>query len=108
MVNLEHARSSLLALKAEYEQRITKINDHILHPQDELNHHWDDQAIITSQNEMRVTLLQEAKDNLLLVNAALLRLDENTYGYCAECGEEIDERRLQSIPYATYCIRHAK
>lgn len=107
-MNIEHARQQLLALQIEYEERIAKINDHIHHPQDELNQHWDDQAVIVSQNEMRVNLLVEAEDNLVLVKDALRRIEENHYGFCAECGEEIDEKRLNSVPYATHCIQHAQ
>lgn len=108
VMNIEQARQKLLAMQAEYEERITKINDHILHPQDELNQHWDDQAIIVSQNEMRANLLVEAKENLLLVKEALQRIEQNQYGYCAECGEEISEQRLLSVPYATHCVQHAQ
>lgn len=108
MVNKDNAQQSLLALKAEYEDRINKINDHIHHPQDELNQHWDDQAIIVSQNEMRANLLKEAEDNLALVNIALTKLANDNYGYCEECGEEIETKRLESVPYATHCIQHAK
>ena len=36
--------------------------------------------------------------------AALKRLDSGNYGECAECGEDIDERRLEAVPYATLCI----
>lgn len=107
-MNIEQARQQLLAMQAEYEERIHKINDHIHHPQDELNQHWDDQAIIVSQNEMRASLLAEAEDNLVLVKDALQRIEQNQYGCCAECGEEIEEQRLLSVPYATHCIHHAK
>lgn len=108
MINKDQAQQHLMALKAEYEERINKINDHIHHPQDELNQHWDDQAIIVSQNEMRANLLKEAEDNLVLVNAALTKLANDNYGYCEECGEEIEQKRLESVPYATHCIKHAK
>lgn len=107
MIDKVQAQQKLNALKAEYEERINKIKDHIYHPQDELNHHWDDQAIITSQNEMRASLLQEAESNLVLVNDALMKLTQDEYGYCAECGEEIESKRLESVPYATHCIQHA-
>lgn len=107
-MNIEHARQQLLAMQNEYEERIAKISDHIHHPQDELNQHWDDQAVIVSQNEMRVNLLVEAEENLGLVKDALRRIEENHYGLCAECGEEIDEKRLNSVPYATHCIQHAQ
>lgn len=39
---------------------------------------------------------------------ALRRIDEDEYGYCAECGEEIGEKRLQVDPTATLCIGCAR
>jgi DnaK suppressor protein len=44
--------------------------------------------------------IQEIKQ----IREALKRIDEGTYGICAECGAEIDPRRLQALPYATRCI----
>ena len=108
MIDIEKARESLLNLNAEYEKRIAKISDHIHHPQDDLNQHWDDQAVIVSQNEMRGKLLQEAERNLMLVNNALSRIDNDAYGICVECGEDIEKQRLEAVPYTIYCIKHAK
>ena len=34
---------------------------------------------------------------------ALRRLEEGTYGYCFECGEEISEKRLRALPFAVRC-----
>lgn len=41
------------------------------------------------------------------VEAALLRLDSDDYGYCVACGEEIGLKRLEFDPAATTCIRCA-
>ena len=35
---------------------------------------------------------------------AMDKLQNNTYGLCEECGEEIDIKRLQVNPLARYCI----
>jgi RNA polymerase-binding transcription factor DksA len=37
------------------------------------------------------------------ITAALARLDEGDYGRCQECGEEICEKRLRALPFATCC-----
>lgn len=108
MVNIAKHKADLLALKAEYEARIAKISDHIYHPQDELNHHWDDQVIASQENDMRKNLLVEAEQGLRLVNAALLRMENGLYGVCSECGEDISEGRLNAVPYAWLCMNHAK
>lgn len=57
---------------------------------------------------MRKTLLREAEEGLGLVNGALRRMEDDDYGICAECGEEIEEGRLNAVPYAYLCMAHAK
>jgi YteA family regulatory protein len=39
---------------------------------------------------------------------ALKRIDQGTYGQCAECGREIPFERLQALPTAVYCIEHQR
>lgn len=42
------------------------------------------------------------------IEAALARLEAGEYGWCAECGSEIPERRLDVDPTAHLCIECAK
>ena len=44
-IDLKTAKQNLLKLKEEYETRIDKIEEHIQNPQDDLNEHWEDQAL---------------------------------------------------------------
>lgn len=108
MTDIAKHKAKLLTLKAEYEGRIAKISDHLMHPPDELDQHWDDQALAMTQNEMRKTLLREAEEGLGLVNSALRRMENGSYGICTECGEDIEEGRLNAVPYAYLCMAHAK
>ncbi len=41
------------------------------------------------------------------IGKALKRLDEDEYGFCVECGEDINEKRLEIDPAATHCIKCA-
>lgn len=107
-MDLSAQKNALLALQAEYQTRIDKITNHLENPQDELGHHWDDQAVSAREDDMRKNLLIEAENNLLKVNAALVRMDEGGYGECVVCGEPIEDGRLQAVPYTMYCIAHAK
>ena len=43
-----------------------------------------------------------------LVNQALERIENGTYGYCLECKKEIPNERLEALPYAQYCIEHQR
>ena len=107
-INLDTAEQNLLKLKDEYESRIDKIEDHIQNPQDDLNEHWEDQAISYRQNDMRKNLMAEARQSLTYVENALSRIENGTYGECEVCGEQIEEQRLEALPYATLCMEHAE
>jgi len=50
-------------------------------------------------------LASQARRQLEQIEAALRRLDEGTYGMCAECGEAIPLARLRVLPYARLCVR---
>ncbi len=52
---------------------------------------------------------RERRRKLQLQNiaAALRRIEQDDYGYCNECGEEIAFKRLQFDPAATLCFNCA-
>ena len=45
-----------------------------------------------------------ALQHLGKVEEALQRIEKETFGYCEECGQKIDEKRLLIQPVTTYCI----
>ncbi|WP_201527891.1 MULTISPECIES: TraR/DksA family transcriptional regulator [Psychrobacter] len=107
-IDLDTAKQKLLTLKEEYETRIDKIKNDIQNPQDELNKDWEDQAISIRQNDTRQLLSAEAQQGLIYVQEALSHIENGTYGECEVCGKEIQEQRLEAVPYATLCMEHAE
>ena len=55
------------------------------------------------QDEIEFALIQMKAETLNKIDEALRRLEEGTYGYCFECGEEISEKRLRALPFAVRC-----
>ena len=55
------------------------------------------------QDDIEFALIQMKAETLSKIGAALTRLEEGTYGYCYECGDEIAERRLRALPFAARC-----
>ena len=55
------------------------------------------------QDDIEFALIQMKSETLHKINEALGRLDEGTFGYCFECGDEISERRLRALPFAVRC-----
>lgn len=47
---------------------------------------------------------QRRQDRVTQIEAALLRLDEGSYGQCEHCGGRIAFERLEALPTATACV----
>ena len=41
---------------------------------------------------------------LQLIDEALVRIKENSFGLCVNCQEEVQQKRLEAVPWARHCI----
>jgi len=55
------------------------------------------------QGDIAISLLQMRAEMLTRIELAIVRLDAGRYGTCAECDEDISERRLSALPFAVRC-----
>jgi RNA polymerase-binding transcription factor DksA len=53
-------------------------------------------------------MLAQSERHLADIEAALLRLDDGSYGICKRCGGAIAIGRLQARPQSPLCIRCAE
>ena len=56
------------------------------------------------EQQRDLALRDRATTQLELVDAALARLDDGTFGACRRCGKTIAVGRLEALPWAAYCI----
>lgn len=68
------------------------------------DNHLGDVATATFDREMATTLEEHEAQVLAAIDAALKRIEEGTYGLCANCGRPIGEERLDARPWARLCI----
>jgi len=54
--------------------------------------------------EIELSLVGEEQKTFLLINEAIERLDDGSYGSCIDCGGTISDGRLKAIPYAKLCV----
>lgn len=59
------------------------------------------------QQEMVKAAQERRRQQITKIDAALKRIEEDEYGYCLSCGEEIAEQRLELEPAVTLCIKCA-
>lgn len=110
-IDLNTQRERLLALEAQLEHDIAVKTEQIAESGDELDperggvtNHVSDDANETVEQEMMISLQMTAERQLERVRQAITRLEEGTYGTCANCGIEIIPARLDARPWAIYCI----
>jgi RNA polymerase-binding protein DksA len=58
----------------------------------------------TYEMEKDLALVGNLRRQLAMTEAAIVRLDEGTYGICTNCGRQIDPERLDALPHASLCI----
>ena len=71
-----------------------------------------DAGSLLSEADRTEAILHSARGQRDEVLAALVRIDENSYGRCVDCGSEIPEGRLDARPDAARCVgcqaKHAR
>ena len=74
------------------------------HAREVLNQDSDDISHREADREMDMALNDRELGELGEVSAALRRLQDGSYGLCADCGEAIAFDRLKVEPWALRCI----
>ena len=95
---LEHRRRELMN---EVQGKIRDVRSDSMKDREVLDQ--GESSEVDIQDDIEFALIQMKSETLSKVNEALRRLDENTYGNCFECGDEISEARLRALPFAVRC-----
>jgi len=100
---LAHFQAILQSWKREL---MNHVDETVHHMQDEAANFPDPNDRATQESEFGLELRTRDRERKLLrkINSALVRIDEGTYGYCTETGEEIGLKRLEARPVATLCL----
>lgn len=100
-LDLESARAALLAERARLQAEVAET----ITPPGTMT--YGSQAAAASQvfeQQRDLALRDRASQQLELVEAALHRIEDGTFGRCQRCGRPIAPERLEALPWAAYCI----
>ena len=100
---LEHFRNILQAWKQELMKEVDRT---VHHMQDEASNFPDPNDRATQESEFGLELRTRDRERKLLkkIASAIGRVDDGSYGFCEETGEEIGLQRLEARPVATLCV----
>jgi DnaK suppressor protein len=102
-VQLEHFRNILNSWKRDLMEEVDRT---VSHMKDEAANFPDPNDRATQEEEFSLELRTRDRERKLIrkIDEALKRVEDGSYGYCLETGEEIGVKRLEARPVATLTI----
>src|SRR3977135_1448634 len=64
-----------------------------------------DKASNSYTKELLFSQSTNERNTLKLIEEGLERINDGSFGECLNCGEDIQPKRLDAIPWAPYCIK---
>ncbi len=102
-MQLEYFRLKLLSWKKELLDQSSDTLEDLR--QGGLNQPDDiDRASLETDKSIDLRTKDRARKLILKIDAAIDRIEDGSYGYCEETGEEIGIERLIARPIATLCV----
>jgi DnaK suppressor protein len=64
-----------------------------------------DMAANAYTKELLISMSANDRGLLALIDEALHRIETGGFGECVNCGEPVQEKRLEAVPWARYCLK---
>jgi len=100
MATVEERKAELEARLGELTHRVDAIEDALERP---VSEEPEEQAIEMEDDEVRGDLGEAAVREIRMIDAALDRIANGSYGVCSNCGATISGQRLDTLPATPFC-----
>jgi DnaK suppressor protein len=97
-------RALLLRKKESIVRKLSELTNESKEMETNIAQDVVDKAETSYTKEFLLSLSDADREQLLLVDEALRRLDRNEFGICQFCQQEIGRKRLEALPWTPYCI----
>ena len=101
---VEYFKRRLLAKQEEVLRLVSKSEQDGCEADEEATQDVADKAANSYTKEFLFHQSDENRRLLQLVSQALERIKDGTYGQCLACEEEVQQKRLEAVPWARHCI----
>jgi DnaK suppressor protein len=107
-VPLDKIRRRLIDRRAELATRAAGAESDLRREAEPLSPDFSEQATQRENDDVLKGISDAARGELSRVNRALSRLESGQYTVCAACGGEIEQGRLEAVPYTDLCAACAR
>jgi DnaK suppressor protein len=101
---VEYYKKRLVATQDELLRSVTKSERDGREADEEATQDIADKAANSYAKEFLFHQSDENRRLLALVNEALERVKDGSYGLCVSCQGEVQVKRLEAVPWARHCI----
>ena len=101
---LEHYKKKLLEKQEEISNIVSKTEQYGREADEEATQDIADKAANSYTKEFLFSQSSGDRSLLQQIQEALARLDRACYGECLNCNKEIQQKRLEAVPWARLCI----
>jgi DnaK suppressor protein len=101
---LDYYRKRLLLKREELVKDLAKNREVSDESVDEQAQDMVDRATSAYTREFAFSLSEADRKVLILVDQSLLRMENGTYGTCVHCQGDVQDKRLEAVPWARHCL----
>ena len=101
---LEYYKKKLLARREELTKTIARTQEEGRTADEDPTVDLADKAANSYTKEFLFGMTNTDRAILNMIDAALKRIQSDAYGVCANCQEELQQKRLEAVPWAKHCI----
>ena len=100
----DHFKKKLLDKKQELFQTVSKTEQYGREADEDATQDIADKAANSYTKEFLFSQSSNERSTLQLVNEALDRVEDGSFGFCVACENEINHKRLEAVPWTRHCI----
>lgn len=104
-VDVERLRQKLEFQRREAQQFLRRMEQEVHSLDGEATQDSADRCVFSVSKESLFERSSQRRTVLRLIEAALKRIADGSFGTCVGCGNEVQDQRLQALPWTQFCLR---
>ena len=103
--DIEHVRQKLKLRRQQILDFLKRLDDETQALDADSAQDIADRTVLSMSKESLFERNSQQRMVLRMVEGALRRISEGSFGVCSGCGDDIPARRLEALPWTQYCLR---
>jgi DnaK suppressor protein len=103
--NIERIKQKIKLRRQQILESLTRLEDETQTLDADSAQDVADRSVLSMSKESLFEQTSQQRIVLRMVEGALRRIADGSFGVCSSCGDDISARRLEALPWTQYCLR---